>query len=292
MEIKKTVRTSDSNFKFSILIPTWNNLDYLKLVIKSIRKNSHFAHQIIIHINEGSDGTTEWVKAQSDIGYTHSKENIGICYALNTSRTLVKTDYILYMNDDMYVCPNWDLELDNEIKRIGHNNFFISSTMIEPHGNNPAVIIRDCGSNLQSFNEDKLLGEFEKLEKEDWNGATWPPNIIHKDIWDLVGGYSLEFSPGMYSDPDFSMKLWQAGVRLFKGVGKSRVYHFGKQSTKRLSNNKGAKIFLNKWSITSSTFMKHYLKRGSKFSGELSEPKLSNLLRMKNYIKNTLSYFS
>ena len=135
----------------------------MKLVIKSIRKNSHFAHQIIIHINEGTDGTTEWVKAQTDIDYSHSKDNIGICYALNFCRTLVKTDYVLYMNDDMYVCPNWDLELDNEIKRIGHDNFFISSTMIEPQGNNSAVIVNDYGNNLQNFNEDKLISDYEKL---------------------------------------------------------------------------------------------------------------------------------
>ena len=32
---------------FSILIPTFNNLDYLKLCIDSIKKNSKFEHQII-----------------------------------------------------------------------------------------------------------------------------------------------------------------------------------------------------------------------------------------------------
>ena len=37
--------------KFSIVIPTFNNLEYLKLCIKSIRKNSLFDHDIIIHNN-------------------------------------------------------------------------------------------------------------------------------------------------------------------------------------------------------------------------------------------------
>ena len=47
---------------FSILIPSFNYLEYLKLCVKSIRKNSNFNHQIIIHVNEGSDGTIEYVK--------------------------------------------------------------------------------------------------------------------------------------------------------------------------------------------------------------------------------------
>ncbi|MCC8170802.1 MAG: glycosyltransferase family 2 protein [Parabacteroides sp.] len=91
-----------NNSLFSILIPTWNNLGYLRLCLESIRKNSTYTHQILIHVNEGSDGTLEWVK-QSGYKYNYSKENIGVCWALNGLRSLVKTEYILYMNDDMYV---------------------------------------------------------------------------------------------------------------------------------------------------------------------------------------------
>jgi len=42
---------------FSIVIPTYNNLKYLELCLKSIKKNSKYDHEIIIHINEGIDGT-------------------------------------------------------------------------------------------------------------------------------------------------------------------------------------------------------------------------------------------
>ena len=48
---------------FSILIPTYNNLSYLKLCIESIEKNSVYKHQIIVHINEGNDGSLEYVKS-------------------------------------------------------------------------------------------------------------------------------------------------------------------------------------------------------------------------------------
>ena len=40
---------------FSIIIPTLNNLDYLKLCIKSLKKNSSFNHEIIVHVNVGED---------------------------------------------------------------------------------------------------------------------------------------------------------------------------------------------------------------------------------------------
>lgn len=251
---------------FSILIPSWNNLSFLKLCIESIEKNSAYKHEILIHVNDGSDGTLEWVR-QKGYKHTHSEENIGVCYALNGLRPLATTDYIMFMNDDMYVCPGWDTALVEEIKRIGHKMFFLSSTLIQPRPFFCKSVIAPAnyGETVESFDEERLLREYATLPHGDWLGATWPPNVVHKDVWDLVGGYSIEFSPGMYSDPDFSAKLWMAGVRLFKGVDRSRVYHFEARSTHRIVKNDGSLQFLRKWGITSGSFIRDILHRGEPF---------------------------
>lgn len=251
---------------FSILIPSWNNLGFLKLCIESIEKNSAYKHEILIHVNDGSDGTLEWVR-QKGYKHTHSEENIGVCYALNGLRPLATTDYIMFMNDDMYVCPGWDTALVEEIKRIGHKMFFLSSTLIQPRPFFCKSVIAPAnyGETVENFDEERLLREYATLPHGDWMGATWPPNVVHKDLWDLVGGYSIEFSPGMYSDPDFSAKLWMAGVRLFKGVDRSRVYHFEARSTHRIVKNDGSLQFLRKWGITSGSFIRDILHRGEPF---------------------------
>lgn len=251
---------------FSILIPSWNNLGFLKLCIESIEKNSAYKHEILIHVNDGSDGTLEWVR-QKGYKHTHSEENIGVCYALNGLRPLATTDYIMFMNDDMYVCPGWDTALVEEIKSIGHKMFFLSSTLIQPRPFFCKSVIAPAnyGETVESFDEERLLREYTTLPHGDWLGATWPPNVVHKDLWDLVGGYSIEFSPGMYSDPDFSAKLWMAGVRLFKGVDRSRVYHFEARSTHRIVKNDGSLQFLRKWGITSGSFIRDILHRGEPF---------------------------
>ena len=70
--------------------------------------------------------------SQSDIDYTASDTNIGVCYALNAAAQLASTNYILYLNDDMYTCPQWDKYLLEEINAVGHDDFFISGTAIEP----------------------------------------------------------------------------------------------------------------------------------------------------------------
>lgn len=270
---------------FSIMIPSWNNLAYLQLCINSIRKHSAFQHEIIVHINEGKDGSLAWVKAQPDISYSYSAENMGVCYALNSCRTLAQTDYLLYINDDMYVCPDWDTPLLKEIQAIGHKYFFLSSTAIEINAQSSCSIEKNFGTSIDSFQEEELLEQFSAIPFQDWQGATWPPNVVHKDIWDLAGGYSIEFSPGMYSDPDFSMKLWQLGVRLFKGIEKSRVYHFGSISVKRVKRNKGYYTFIAKWGITSGTLSKYYLRRGERFDGPLAQKQIPVTVQLKNLFK-------
>jgi glycosyltransferase involved in cell wall biosynthesis len=284
---KKHLNKSDhkEEYIFSIMIPSWNNLTYLQLCINSIRKNSYYPHQLIVHINEGSDGTLEWIQSQPDISYSYSPVNIGVCYALNSCRTLAVTDYLLYINDDMYVCPNWDKPLLDEIKKIGHKYFFLSATAIEIKAQSSCSIQKNFGTSIDQFQEETLIKEFATIPFHDWQGATWPPNVVHKDIWDLVGGYSVEFSPGMYSDPDFSMKLWQVGIRLFKGLEKSRVYHFGSISVKRVKRNKGYYTFIAKWGMTSGTLSKYYLRRGDQFDGPLSEQQIPKHIHLKNYFK-------
>jgi len=277
---------------FSVFIPTWNNLAYLKLCVDSLRRHSGLPIQIVIHVNEGNDGTIGWVKSQPDLSFTFSQKNIGVCYALNQCRTVATGDYFLYLNDDMYVCPGWDLHLIDEIKSIGHHAFFLSATAIEPFKTgNDCVIVQNFGTDAASFQEEKLLEQYRDPVKKDWQGATWPPNVVHKNTWDLVGGYSIEFSPGLYSDPDFSMKLWKSGIRLFKGIGKSRVYHFGGKSTKRMIKNRGYYTFIAKWGMSAGTFTKKILRSGQLFDGLLTEAVFPFTANAKNRINRLMAFF-
>lgn len=270
---------------FSIIIPSWNNLNYLKLCIDSILKNSKYKHQIIVHVNEGSDGTMEWLNQEKHISYTFSNSNVGVCYSMNFAAQLARANYIVYINDDMYVCPDWDHYLYESIKAIGHKNFYISGTMIEAKPQSKCSIQGDYGKGPEDFREQALLKEFNTIPFHDWNGATWPPSVVHRDLWNLSGGLSIEFSPGFYSDPDFSMKLWRLGVRYFKGVSNSRVYHFGSVSTKKIKDQKAYYRFIAKWGLTAGSFSKIYLRRGTKFKGALPNPRIPISLKVKNLIK-------
>jgi len=254
---------------FSILIPSWNNLPYLQLCVASLRRHSAREHQIIVHANDGSDGSLDWLRAEG-IEHTASDANIGICHAVNLAGARARGDYVVYLNDDMVAAPGWDAALERALERVGHHGLFmLSGTMIEPAATgNTCVVNADFGRDPARFDLERFAREAPKCARADWLGATWPPTLVPRALWHQVGGYSIEFSPGMGSDNDFSMKLWQAGCRVFLGVGDSLVYHFSETSTRRIRKNDGRRQFLMKWGLAQSGFDRYYLRRGRPVPGD------------------------
>ena len=262
---------------FSIIIPTLNNLRYLKLCLRSLKENSKFNNEIIVHVSEDKNNETRDFLTSEKIKFTFTEENVGLCTAINIVAKKASNKYLIYAHDDMYFCPEWEEPLINEIKSIKHNYFYISGSMIEP---NSGHIVFNCGETIDDFDEKKLLDNLKNLNIDNHQGSHFAPHCVHKEIWDIVGGFSEEFNPGIASDPDFNMKLWKIGVRIFKGLNSFKVYHFGSLTTrknKKIVQNKGDITFLKKWGITTSFFKKYYLKSNPIYKSPLKEPK-KNLL--------------
>ena len=269
-------------------------------MFRKFRKNSSFKHQIIIHINEGTDGTLDFVK-KNNYNYTFSDNNIGMPKALNKASNLAKTKYILISHDDFYYCPGWDTEFVKEINNLNHENFYLSGTMV-----GAGQIKFNAGEIVEEFNENKLIKNLKNIMIDDFQGSTKCPGLIHINTWRKVGGWSEEFSPTGGDDTDFAMKLWKLNIRIFKGLGKSLVYHFGSITTRKKNKSlftylgsRGNKIFLKKWGIQINFFEKHYLNSGinsnkdlivKKYNGPLKEPK-KNINYFFGFIKSKIFYF-
>jgi GT2 family glycosyltransferase len=293
---------------FSILIPTYNNLEYLKICINSIKKNSNFKHQIIVHVNEGSDKTIEYLK-KNNLDFTYSEKNIGMSMALNTASKLAKLDYILISHDDFYYCPNWDTEFVNELNLLNHKNFYLSGTMVNAASFEKNDFLKppyfNAGLTFKEFDEVRLLENLNKIKTIDFQGSTKHPALVHIDIWKKVGGWSEDYFPTGGDDSDFNMKLWNENIRIFKGLGKSTVYHFGSITTRKKDKSlftylgsKGNKIFLKKWKIGIYFFEKFYLRSYdnnrnkilNKYDGPLTEP-IKNIEYYFELLKTKLHLF-
>jgi glycosyltransferase involved in cell wall biosynthesis len=276
--------------KVSIIVPTFNNIQYLKFFLLSIKNNSKYNHEIILHINDGSDGTLNFAK-ENKILHTYSSKNIGLCSSLNKASELASTNYILYSHDDMFFCKNWDLYLENEVNKYSNNFYYLTGTNVSI---NTGLINFNCGSSPVNFDEDKFNSFCLNDESPDLQGSHWAPHLIHKELWTKIGGLSEEFNPGDGSDPDLCMKLWKNKVRIFKTISKFKVYHFSSITTRKsnIRLNNGTKTFLLKYGFNPRYFRKYYLKgNGSNhFNGELKNPRM-NFDMLIDYIVNKVKFF-
>ena len=54
--------------KISIIVATYNNLEFLNFFL-ILKKNSKYTHELILHINDGSDGTLQFAN-KNGIAFT------------------------------------------------------------------------------------------------------------------------------------------------------------------------------------------------------------------------------
>lgn len=244
----------------TIALASWNDLEYLKILIKSIKRNTKIRHEIIVHDNGSIDGTEAWLKS-NNIKYTRTPENVGVGgvnYAVNEA----KYPFIVDINADMYVLPYWDVALYSQINKFqkqGKDKFTISSCLIEPNGNNPEYSIRYHGDTPESFDEEKLISDYQTnlhhSPKKDTTQYSHPITMP-KTLWDSFGGVDLGYKYGIATDHDIAASAYSKGCRDFIMLGNSRVYHFISKTIRKLPADRptGEQFFFDKWKISISDF--------------------------------------
>ena len=119
-------------------ISTYNNLEYLKIAVESVRKNSFFKDApFIIHAENCTDGTDEWLRKNKDVYKLQYVLDIndkpkGIGGGMNFCADLVKTEYIMFLHSDFYVTNNWDKELLDLFEKYPNDRLWVNSWRVEP----------------------------------------------------------------------------------------------------------------------------------------------------------------
>lgn len=247
--------------KISIVIPTLNNVGYMKIGIPAIRKHTVNPYEILVYANEMSAETKAYALKESFDVFEYSYKNEGIALAVNILAKKATGDVIFYLNDDMYVAPRWDEALT---RKINPDIFYqyLTPCMFEPRWKNPTMNSPfDYGRTPEAWQEQKFLSEWKNLRliKEDIISGSIP-TFVKKELWDKVGGYDEEYWPGFGTDPDLIAKIYfmakkEGRPHEFRGVADSGIYHFQCISTARIENHhhyrrEAHRRFEGKWGVT------------------------------------------
>ncbi|MGG4049601.1 glycosyltransferase [Paenibacillus favisporus] len=238
--------------KTSMVILTYNQLEYTKLCIDSIREfTKPGSYEIIIVDNFSTDGTREWLKEQKDIRVIMNERNLGFPKGCNQGIEIATGDFILLLNNDTVVTANW---LDNMIKCLNSspeigavgcltNNCSYGQQISVPYLNSDLNEMQKFAANFNYSNEE-LWEERLKLV-----GFCY---LFKKELVERIGFLDEIFTPGNYEDDDYSLRIREAGYKLIL-CRDTFIHHFGsvsfKQNTDRfkdlLSSNR--RKFMNIW---------------------------------------------
>lgn len=233
----------------SIVILTYNKLDYTRQCMESIRKfTAPGSYEIIIVDNHSTDGTVEWLKAQQDIRTILNTENMGFPKGCNQGIEIARGDSILLLNNDVVVTPNWLENLTNCLysdDNIGAVGPVTNSCPIQEI----KVSYRTMDEML-AFSKDFNIS----------NSYIWENRLkligfcmlIKKDVIDKIGLLDERFSPGNFEDDDYSFRLLKAGYRLVL-CKDTFVHHYGSISFRGLGKHfsevftRNKTKFIEKW---------------------------------------------
>ena len=91
--------------RVSILLTCYNHLAYLPACLEGVRAQT-FQDFEIIAIDDGStDGTREWLSAQSDLTVIFNEQNLGTYATLNVALARASGEFIAVLNDDDLWAP-------------------------------------------------------------------------------------------------------------------------------------------------------------------------------------------
>lgn len=216
----------------SLVIPSRNNLKYVKSAYTSIRKYYGVEVEIILLDDASTDGTWEWmqeVKKKDDgcqIYRNPGPERVGHTVLYDVGAHMAKNEVFGIFHADMIATPNYVNRMMSNLQK----GVIISATRIEPplHPPGPEKYVVDFGMEPEQFNWDAFLA-FVKAEGAAQFGKTskgiFAPWVMYKDDFFAIGGHDKRvFAPMELEDSDLFNRFLLKGYHLFQQRD-AFVYH-------------------------------------------------------------------
>jgi len=215
----------------SLIIPSRNNLKYLKQAYTSIRKYIKLDIELVILDDASTDGTWDWlnkmtVTDQNLLIYRNtSGERVGHTVLYDKGVQMCSSDIFGIFHADMIASPNY---ITNLLKHIKPKTV-VSATRIEPplHPPGPEKLTVDLGIEPEQFDYTKYEELVRVNEEQYANKVTegvFAPWIMLKEDFIAIGGHDKLFAPMELEDSDLFNRMFLAGYKFIQSRD-SFVYH-------------------------------------------------------------------
>jgi len=220
------------NPKISIVIVNYNGEKYVSGLLNSIKKTKYSNYEVIFVDNTSSDNSLKIVRKNfPNTKIIANKINRGFSGGLNDGIKKSKGEYVVIMNTDMLVHPDWltflmeTMNSDEKIGLVGYARLFPGTEKIEMLGH------KAVNENLGRFDKIEAGQNLGKFLKKGPIKADFCLGMIRKSILAKTGRFD-EKTFAMYEEVDFCRRVRDEGYKILVDP-RAKVWHFVSQSLKK-----------------------------------------------------------
>jgi len=241
----------------SIIVVTFNNLDYTQRCIDSIyEKTAYPDFELIIVDNGSTDGTDNYLKAlqekHKNVMVILNGRNLGFASANNMGIKRSNGEYMIFLNNDTVVTRGW---VSGLLFHLQQPNAGMVGPVTNSIGNEAAIETDYMNlSGMEMFAEN-YTAKHRKVVFEIPVLAMYCVAISRQTV-EKVGLLDEQFSIGMFEDDDYALRVKKAGLKVICAEDVF-IHHFGGVSFKKLRPTERQRVFdenkkkyESKWAIT------------------------------------------
>lgn len=235
----------------NIVIPTFNGLRWLQPLYDALKETiSPEIETMITLVDDGStDATEAWALKHPEINYVRQIANMGFAKACNAGARSMKSDYVLFLNNDTLPLKGFLEEMLKVIEAppypmiVGAKLLFPDRKRVE-HGG--------LGFTAAGFPFDIYRGRNRRdpnvIRTRPIDAVTAACMLVKRDLFNRLGGFHEGFING-WEDSDFCLRAKQMGSQIFY-CADAEVVHFlyGSDSEGRFFHEKDNKLlYQERW---------------------------------------------
>jgi GT2 family glycosyltransferase len=231
----RSLLTVPARDRVSIVVPSANNLVFLKLCLTSIVLNTAARpYEVIVVDNGSTDGTADYLADMAahhpQVRAIHNPTNRGFAPAVNQGLSAATGGILVLLNDDTVVPPGWLGGLcrgldDTTVGLLGPvTNRSGDEAQIEVTYNTYAEFLRFARGRRRTH----------RHRTRDLPMLTMFCLAFRRDVYERIGPLDEQFEIGMFEDDDYAARVRDAGYRVVCADALF-VHHFGATSLGKLA---------------------------------------------------------
>lgn len=211
----------------SIVMLSWNAVEFTKIALDSIRKYTSPPYEIVIVDNGSNEETVQWLRGLTDARVIFNEKNRGYAGGNNQAIAAASGDYVVLLNNDVIVTEGWLDGLLSAFDRVP--GLGISAPRSNKIAGDQLVVdaIYSGPGEMQEFatrRRELLAGEGYLTDR-----AIGLCLCIDRRVIEEVGGLDERFGLGNFEDDDYSIRVRAAGYKIYV-CDDVFIHHFGSQS--------------------------------------------------------------